>query len=137
MKRLNVCCSLLSVSVLPAFMSGCVVWDINDGILSSNDNLGRIEDELQSIDEELTNTNQNLETVESRLVSMDEQLKSLQSQLDSTNKHLESLRKTINNIDNTIPFLKLSGDDEEEQDALENGEVPASESQPSNESKRE
>ncbi len=113
--------SAITLLILP----GCVVWDINDGILASNDNLGRIEDELQSIDKGLTHTNENLETVETRLASMDEQLKSLQSQLDATNKHLESLRKTINNIDSTIPFLNLSGDDEAEQEALENDGQPA------------
>ena len=126
MKRLNRCCSLLGVVVVLLPMSGCVVWDINDGILASNDNLGRIEDELQSIDQGLGSTNENLETVESRLASMDAQLKSLQTQLDATNAHLASLRKTINNIDSTIPFLKLSGDDEEEQEALENGDTPGS-----------
>lgn len=114
---------LLLSAITLLIMPGCVVWDINDGILASNDNLGRIEDELQSIDEGLIDTNENLETVESRLASMDEQLKSLQSQLTATNAHLESLRKTINNIDSTIPFLKLSGDDEEEQEALNNGEA--------------
>lgn len=116
MKRI----AMFSMGVL-LVMPGCVVWDINDGILASNDNLVRIEDELQSIDEGLSGTNENLETVESRLASMDEQLKSLQTQLDATNAHLESLRKTINNIDSTIPFLNLSGDDEEEQEALEAG----------------
>lgn len=112
---------LFSISVL-VLMPGCVVWDIKDGISASNENLVRIEGELTSIDEGLGLTNENLETVESRLASMDEQLKSLQTQLDATNTHLESLRKTINNIDNTIPFLKFSGDDEEEQEALKNGE---------------
>ncbi|MFG0245774.1 MAG: hypothetical protein ACF8MF_06970 [Phycisphaerales bacterium JB052] len=127
MKRLNRCSSLMGVMVVLLPMSGCVVWDINDGILASNDNLGRIEDELQSIDQGLGSTNENLETVESRLASMDAQLQSLQTQLDATNAHLASLRKTINNIDSTIPFLKLSGDDEQEQEALENGEASGAE----------
>ncbi|MCA9274731.1 MAG: hypothetical protein KDA29_01770 [Phycisphaerales bacterium] len=107
-----------------AILPGCVVWDINDGIVASNGNLGRIEGELQAINEELGQTNENLTTVEARLDSMDQQLKSLQDQLTATNKHLESLRKTINNIDSTIPFLKLSGDDKEAQMELENGETP-------------
>jgi septal ring factor EnvC (AmiA/AmiB activator) len=111
---------LSSIAALP----GCVVWDINDGIIASNGNLGQIESGLNEIGDELGETNTNLQSVEARLTSMDEQLKALQTQLDSTNKHLESLRKTINNIDSTIPFLKLSGDDEEEQEALENGESP-------------
>lgn len=114
-------CRMIAMTLVVAWgaMPGCVVWDINDGILASNDNLGRIEDELNAIDEGLGTTNENLGTVEARLTSMDQQLKSLQAQLDATNNHLESLRKTINNIDQTIPFLSISGDDEEEQEALE------------------
>lgn len=111
---------LTTIVILP----GCVVWDINDGIIASNGNLDQIESGLNEIGDELGQTNSNLQSVEAQLTSMDEQLKALQTQLDSTNKHLESLRKTINNIDSTIPFLKLSGDDEEEQEALENGESP-------------
>ena len=121
--------TLLLASIPMATLPGCIVWDINDGILASNDNLGRIEDELSAIDEHLSVVNENMSTIDnqmtsmgSTLTSMDLQLKNLQTQLAATNKNLESLRKTINNIDNTIPFLKLSGDDEEEQEALENGE---------------
>ncbi len=120
-KMLSSLVLLTTIAILP----GCVVWDINDGIIASNGNLGQIESGLTEIGDELGETNSNLQSVEARLASMDEQLKALQTQLDSTNKHLESLRKTINNIDSTIPFLKLSGDDEEEQEALENGESPA------------
>lgn len=119
-KMLSSLIMISSIVILP----GCVVWDINDGIVASNDNLGQIESGLMEIGDELGETNTNLQSVEARLASMDEQLKALQTQLDSTNKHLESLRKTINNIDSTIPFLKLSGDDKEEQEALENGESP-------------
>ena len=123
-----------TLSIAWVAMPGCVVWDINDGILASNDNLGRIEDELNAIDEGLGTTNENLGTVEARLTSMDKQLNSLQTQLDATNKHLESLRKTINNIDQTIPFLSISGDDEEEQEALEHeSESPTNPSEPTRE----
>lgn len=114
----------LALAGVLATLPGCVVWDINDGIVASNGNLGRIEDELQTISEDLDQTNENLTTMEARLDSMDAQLKSLQDQLTATNKHLESLRKTINNIDSTIPFLKLSGDDKEAVMELENGETP-------------
>ena len=130
MRLFNVCCSLLSAVVVLMPLSGCVVWDINDGILASNDNLGRIEDELQGIDQGLSDTNDNLTATKSRLDSMDSQLMSLQTQLDATNTHLESLRKTINNIDSTIPFLNLSGDDEEEQKSLESGEPIPVDNQP-------
>lgn len=124
----------IALAVAWVAMPGCVVWDINDGILASNDNLGRIEDELNAIDEGLGTTNENLGTVEERLTSMDKQLKSLQAQLDATNRHLESLRKTINNIDQTIPFLSISGDDEEEQEALEHeDESPTKPAEPAKE----
>jgi len=45
---------------------------------------------------------------------MDTRLETLRSDLDEVSEHLASLRKTINNIDSTIPFLKISGDEEDE-----------------------
>jgi chromosome segregation ATPase len=95
-------------------MPGCVVWDIKDGIEGSNANLIEIQNGLSKIDQQLVDVNTNLTEVDARLDSMDEQLKSLQTQLDATNNHLNSLRNTISNIDKTIPFLSISGDDEEE-----------------------
>lgn len=126
-------------------MPGCVVWDIMNGIEASNANLERIQTQLDAIDRDMDRVNTNLEQVEARLnpmgetlASMDTQLKDLQTRLEKTNGHLESLRKTINNIDSTIPFLKLSGDDEEEQEALEKGDQPTNEAEkPENESAAE
>ena len=111
MKSVLLCISLICTLTLP----GCIVQDIHDQIALSNENLTQIGDQLEEIDD-------NLLAVEGTLSSMDEQLAALQTQLDATNAHLASLRKTINNIDSTIPFLKISGDDEEAQAELEGTE---------------
>lgn len=101
---------------MSTLLPGCIVQDINDQIVLSNENLTGIGDRLGAIDSSLTQ-------VGGTLSSMDEQLSALQTQLDATNAHLASLRKTINNIDSTIPFLKLSGDDEEAQAELQGTET--------------
>lgn len=88
-----------------ALMPGCVVEEINDQIVLSNDNLTGIELQLAQINESL--------------IKINGQLGSVEQEVGKTNENLESLRRTINNIDQTIPFLKFSGDDEEDQEALE------------------
>ena len=98
-----------------AILPGCVVWDIKDGIEGSNANLVEIQNGLSYINTQLVDVNANLSEVDARLDSMDAQLQSLQTQLDATNDHLNSLRKTISSIDKTIPFLSISGDDDEEE----------------------
>lgn len=86
-------------------LPGCIVQDIHDQIALSNENLAQIKVQMSDI--------------ERRLEGVNERVDALQHRLDETNTHLESLRRTINNIDSTIPFLKLSGDDEEEKAALD------------------
>ncbi len=120
-------CVFACVSLLAA--PGCVVWDIKDQIALSNENLTSIEKRLDSIDRNLEVVNGNLDSMGGTLGSMDTQLVSLQAQLDATNEHLASLRKTINNIDQTIPFMSISGDSETEQERLEVG-TPATEPTP-------
>ena len=120
--------------VLAATMSmpGCIIWDAYDQVELANQQLAAINETLTKI--ETTNTllehiEGNLNSIDAKLATIDENLDSvdgslaeIRPMLGTINQHLASLRKTINNIDSTIPFLKLSGDDDEEQDALEAGE---------------
>lgn len=119
---------LMGVTVL--VMPGCIVWDIKDQIALSNENLAGIERHLGSIDQHLEGINANLDSMGGDLDSMDAHLASLQAQLDATNAHLQSLRKTINSIDSTIPFLKLSGDSEDEKEMLGGEQPPSTDSKP-------
>ncbi|RMH30407.1 MAG: hypothetical protein D6692_01795 [Planctomycetota bacterium] len=106
---------LVAVACLP----GCIVQDIHDEIALSNTNLGNIEGRLVSIDGNLDGINRQIISLQEQMNQTNTKLSDLQTQLNATNEHLASLRKTINNIDSTIPFLKLSGDDDEAKEALE------------------
>lgn len=131
-----------------AALPGCVVQDIHDQIALSNDKLQQIDDsfakveranevlnkldaqlnqlaQLESINGNLTAIDAKLGTIDGNLESMDARIASLEKELAAVSEHLASLRKTINNIDSTIPFLKISGDDEETKDALETETPPA------------
>jgi septal ring factor EnvC (AmiA/AmiB activator) len=119
--------------VAAACLPGCIVQDIHDEIALSNTNLGKIEGQLVSIDGNLDTVNQQVSSLQDQLNQTNTKLNDLQAQLNATNEHLASLRKTINNIDSTIPFLKLSGDDDEAKEALESDgqqQPPAAEPDP-------
>lgn len=100
-------------------LPGCIAWDIKHGIEDANANLQTINDSFALVEA----TNERLDRIDTNLKATEERIATLQVTLDSIEKSLTSLRKTINNIDSTIPFLKFSGDDEEEQDALEAGDA--------------
>lgn len=112
---------------------GCVVQDIYDELSATNASLARVESALEGVDTtnaELDRLQVRLETLEriqsidASLSSIDGQLKPMLEELDALDQHLASLRRTINNIDSTIPFLKVSGDDEAEAETLaENAEA--------------
>lgn len=117
---------LFGASALP----GCIVQDIHDQLEASNAELARINRTIEqlertntlltSIEVRLSSIDERLVSVDERLGSVDERLATLRVLLDAVSEHLASLRRTINNIDSTIPFLKLSGDRDE--DAGEAGE---------------
>lgn len=125
--------------VLPFFLfvwlalPGCIVQDIHDQIESSNERLAMINRTIEqiertntlltTIEKSLSSIDTRLESIDKNLGSVDTRLSTLQVILDAVTEHLASLRRTINNIDSTIPFLKLSGDDPEEQEALESGKT--------------
>lgn len=128
-----------TVIVAAAFVAspGCVVQDIHDELQGVNQRLARVELELKEI--ERTNDKlaallirleslDLLESVDKSLHSMDGQLDTIEGSLVKLDDHLASLRRTITNIDSTIPFLRISGDQEE--DAAEPGDEPAVEPTP-------
>lgn len=106
-------------------MPGCIIWDAYDQLELANKQLGEINANLAEIDGNLEQIDTKLATIDANLDTVDTSLSEIKPMLAKIDEHLASLRKTINNIDSTIPFLKLSGDDEEEQDALEAGESGA------------
>ncbi len=134
--------------ILLALMPGCIVQDIHDQIALSNQKLtqidesfakveranellekletqldstlGPIDENMSKIRERLASIDAKLEAMDGNMTTMDERIEAVKGDLQAVSAHLASLRKTINNIDSTIPFLKFSGDDEEEQAELEN-----------------
>jgi septal ring factor EnvC (AmiA/AmiB activator) len=131
--------ALALIATLP--LSGCVFWQIRDGVRDTN---GR----LDTVDQSLGNTNSRLDQVNSELKALQGDLKRLDTtnaellnvqgdlgRLDTTNAsltnvqarletlqsinqslgkmdvHLSSLRKTIGRIDGMIPFLDLGTDE--------------------------
>lgn len=118
---------LASVGVVLAgvlMMPGCIIWDAYDQIELANQQLGEINGNLTRIDVNLGQIDAKLATIDANLGTVDRSLAEIRPMLGKIDEHLASLRKTINNIDSTIPFLSLSGDSEEEADALEEGAEP-------------
>lgn len=119
---------VLMLGVVMCGLSGCIVEKIHDQLEQSNAGMGRVESDLKgtnaavaSVDKRLDavdETNRLLQQTMERLAvleSIDASLKSIDASLKRLDDHLASLRKTINSIDSTIPFLKLSGDKDEEE----------------------
>ncbi len=111
-------------------MPGCIIWDAYDQLELANQQLGEINTNLTEIDGNLELIDAKLATIDENLDTVDASLAEIQPMLTQIDGHLASLRKTINNIDSTIPFLGISGDSEEEQDALEAGEQAETPAQP-------
>ena len=106
-------------------MSGCVVDEINEGIATSNENVRQTNQDLDVVTGRMAEINTRLDGINAELDEINGQLAiltSIDASLKKLDVHLASLRKTINNIDSTIPFLRLSGDDEDDKDELEAGD---------------
>lgn len=119
-----------------AMLPGCIVWDIHDQIATTNDRIQSLEDELALISEvnkQLVDINKDLDGIQQQLTQLST-LESITESLKKLDAHLASLRKTISNIDSTIPFLKLSSDDETEEtdqaDTAEPGAEPTGQAEP-------
>jgi len=104
-------------------MTGCVVNDIHTELAATNQRLVLLEAQLDTINNDrlvmLESIEQSLKSIDTSLANVDTNLGPIGESLTNVDGHLASLRKTINNIDSTIPFLSISGDDEEEQAELD------------------
>lgn len=129
-----------ALSLLLLALPGCIVQDIHDQMAMSNEKLEAINTSFAKVEEAnalltrldgqlaaLRSIDEKLGGVNVELASMDERLATLQASLSQVDAHLASLRRTINTIDSTIPFLKISGDGEEEAESLE---APEGEARP-------
>ncbi len=124
--------AMLSLSLLVLPSTGCIAWEIRDQLRLVNESLDDVKVQLGTVNDGLAK----LERTNTLLSDLDIKLTSLETtnaSLSSVDGHLASLRKTLNNIDSTIPFLSLSGDDEDEvietaEEAAEHGgEEPGAE----------
>lgn len=110
---------LLLTCVLP----GCVIGDIRDELGTANRQLTDLDSAVSDLDKiRLANLEEQLvilKAIDDNLTAINERLFTVEGSLVVTNDHLASLRRTINNIDSTIPFLSLSGDDEEDRAELD------------------
>lgn len=118
---------LLSVSLAVAAvtMPGCIVEDIRDQMVLINEQMTQIDAHLVAVDrrlEKLDTIDTSLESIDTSLTTVDQELDGIAVTLTALDKHLASLRRTLSNIDSTIPFLKLSDDEEVEDTPEADGE---------------
>lgn len=120
----------LAAALLAAMLlslPGCIVQRISDNLELANQQMdainqtiGRVEGEIETLRTvqlvELDQRLQLLESLDTSLKTVDTDLDTIRVSLQRLDEHLASLRRTLQNIDSTIPFLKLS-DDEEVTDA--------------------
>lgn len=118
--------ALAPLAVLP----GCVFDDvrsINEQLLLSNEAISKLQTQLVLLDQIDTK----LKSIDKSLQSVDAKLTTLDASIGEVNTNLGSLRGTINNIDSAIPFLKLSGDEDDEAGETEGEPDGESEGAPS------
>ncbi|MDX9910785.1 MAG: hypothetical protein RBS39_03030 [Phycisphaerales bacterium] len=112
-----------------AVLPGCIIQDIRDDLRGANERLDRVDTLMTQANARLDKVDTRLEQVEvtnASLESLQRQLELLQSidtSLKNLDVHLASLRKTIASIDSAIPFLSISGDDDEPTDEAAEGTV--------------
>ncbi len=125
--RTNRIAALAALTVSMPLLQGCIVRDIRDQMTLINERMYSIDRQL----DQLADTNTAIEnavvqtaSVDSRIGDVEERLailESIDTSLKNLDVHLASLRDTISNIDATIPFLSLSGGDDEEGEDAEEG----------------
>lgn len=128
-----------AVIMATPLLTGCVVGEIRDEMKAANANLEPLKSQIATGNEMLSLLAKRVEQVEHanalleegneqlRLVadqlevmeSIQASLTSIDTSLKHLDDHLASLRSTIDNIDSTIPFLKISGDEEADQTVAE------------------
>lgn len=138
MRSANLSVLLLAISGL-VMLPGCIVQDIHDQIALSNDQLNSINESFAKVERanellaELDEKLARLDAINANLDEVDATLSTVETDLKAVSESLASLRKTINNIDSTIPFLKISGDDDAAKDQLDqsgNTSVQSNEASP-------
>jgi len=105
--------AMVLLAVLATHMTGCLAWEVRDELRLVNASMDDIKVQLGSVNDGL----RKLERTNTVLADLDMKLTSLETtnaSLASIDQHLASLRRTLNNISSTMPFLKVSGDDEDE-----------------------
>ena len=117
------CAVVLGLTGLTASMQGCIAGEIRDSLAEVNESLARTNASLDLVISSLDLRLTRLEPIEESLLSIDAQLYGIDESLDHLDNHLASLRRTLQNIDSTIPFLKLS--DDEEVEGEEGDEAPS------------
>jgi hypothetical protein len=111
-------------------MCGCIIGEIQDQVVTANHGLEEVNDEMNRITELLVVVQKQLEQVERTnelLIETQAQLQTMNSidaSLKNLDVHLASLRQTLENIDSTIPFLKLTSDEEVEGEGVEGEGAP-------------
>lgn len=125
-------------------LPGCVVWDIRDNLVKSNQQIGEVKQALDkanaAIDvanDDLAKANERLDKVEAGLSRIDTTNKSLDgldkqlallgsidTSLGHLDQHLAAVRKTIGSINSMIPFMDLGGGPEETQPAAAPAAAP-------------
>ena len=108
------------IVVFTACAPGCIVAEIRDELLTSNESLRRSNQALAEsnatlvqVRDELQGANQRLDSVEQRLAtSHDGQavLDSIAASLKAIDAHLATLRQTIENIDSRVPLVDFADD---------------------------
>ena len=110
--------TLLLFTLLCAnLQSGCVVREIRDEMVVSNQSISDTNELLRGIREDIDKTNAILDSLGQRLDRNMQQLEKLNTidvSLTAIDAHLASLRKTLENIDSTIPLLSFADSSEDE-----------------------
>jgi prefoldin subunit 5 len=121
--------------IASTILSGCVVGEIRDEMVTSNASISDTNLLLEGIRSDIDQTNQQLVALAERMDRNENYLKRLETidtSLKALDAHLASLRATLENIDSTIPFLSFADRDDEEattQPATQPETQPASQSE--------
>jgi prefoldin subunit 5 len=121
--------------IASTILSGCVVGEIRDEMVTSNASISDTNLLLEGIRSDIDQTNQQLVALAERMDRNENYLKRLETidtSLKALDAHLASLRATLENIDSTIPFLNFADREDEQattQPATQPETQPASQSE--------
>jgi hypothetical protein len=115
--RTALCAAATLLVIVSIVLSGCVVGEIRDEMVTSNESISDTNLLLDGIRSDIDQTNQRLNSLGERMDRNEAylmRLESIDTSLKALDAHLASLRATLENIDSTIPFLSFAdpADDE-------------------------